>query len=101
MKFISTRGQTDSVSFGEAVAIGLAPDGGLFLPESLPDISGRLAGWRNLSYPELCHEYLSLFATDIPPEVLRQLIQRSYATFTYTDTAPLRRLDDRLHVLEL
>jgi threonine synthase len=101
MRFISTRGQTDPVSFGEAVAIGLAPDGGLFLPETLPEVSSRLAAWKNLSYAELCHEYLSLFATDIPSEVLRRLIQRSYATFTYTDTAPLRKLDDRLYVLEL
>jgi threonine synthase len=83
------------------VAIGLAPDGGLFLPETLPDLTPRLAAWQGLSYPELCHQYLSLFATDIPGEVLQRLIQRSYATFTYTDTAPLRKLDDRLHVLEL
>jgi len=101
MKFISTRGQTDPVSFGEAVAIGLAPDGGLFLPETLPDLTPRLAAWKGLSYPELCHQFLSLFATDIPSEVLLRLIQRSYATFTYTDTAPLRKLDDRLYVLEL
>ena len=101
MKYISTRGQTDPVSFREAVAIGLAPDGGLFLPESVPDISSRLAAWKNLSYPELCHEYLSLFATDVPADVLQRLIQRSYATFTHPDIAPLRKLDDRLHVLEL
>ena len=52
MKFISTRGQTPPVSFSEAVALGLAPDGGLFLPESLPDLSGRWQGWAKLSYPE-------------------------------------------------
>jgi threonine synthase len=101
MKYISTRGQTDPVSFGEAVAIGLAPDGGLFLPESLPDISPRLAGWKNLSYAELCTEFLSLFATDIPREVLERLIHRSYGTFTHPEIAPLRKIDDRLYVLEL
>ena len=101
MRYISTRGQTDAVSFSEAVAIGLAPDGGLFLPESLPDITPRLAAWKNLSYAELCTEFLSLFATDIPEEVLSKLVHRSYATFTHPDIAPLRQLDDKLHVLEL
>ncbi len=101
MKFISTRGQSDPVSFSEAVAIGLAPDGGLFLPESLPDISPRLAAWKNLSYAELCHEFLALFATDVPEDVLEKLIHRSYATFTHPDIAPLRKIDDRIHVLEL
>lgn len=101
MKYVSTRGQTDPVSFGEAVAIGLAADGGLFLPESLPDISPRLAAWRNLSYADLAVEFLSLFATDIPRETLEQLVHRSYGTFTHPEIAPLRKLDDRLYVLEL
>jgi threonine synthase len=101
MRFISTRGQTAPVTFSQAVAIGLAPDGGLFLPESLPDISPRLAAWRNLSYAELCTEFLGLFATDVPAEVLEQIVRRSYATFTHPEIAPLRKLDDRTHVLEL
>ncbi len=101
MKYISTRGQTDPVSFNEAVAIGLAPDGGLFLPESLPDITPRLAAWKNLSYAELCTEFLSLFATDIPEDVLSKLVHRSYGTFTHPDIAPLKKLEDKLYVLEL
>lgn len=101
MKYISTRGQAEPVSFGQAVAIGLAPDGGLYLPESLPDITPRLPAWRNLSYAELCTEFLSLFATDIPGEVLERLVHRSYATFTHPEIAPLRKIDDRLYVLEL
>ena len=101
MKYVSTRGLTDPVSFNEAVAIGLAPDGGLFLPESLPDITPRLAAWENLGYADLCYEFLRLFATDIEPAVLRGLVHRSYGTFTHPDIAPLRKLDDRLHVLEL
>jgi len=101
MKFISTRGQTEPHTFSQAVAVGLAPDGGLFLPESLPDITPRFAAWRNLSYAALCHEFLSLFATDVPPEVLEHLIRRSYATFTHPEIAPLKKLDDRTYVLEL
>ncbi len=101
MKFISTRGHTPPVSFTEAVAIGLAPDGGLFLPESLPDISPRLAAWKNLSYAELCADFMALFATDVPEEVLERVVHRSYATFTHPDIAPLRKLDNGLYVLEL
>jgi len=101
MKFISTRGQTEPVSFLTAVAQGLAPDGGLYLPESLPDLSPRLKGWENLSYAELCTEFLGLFATDVPEDVLAKLVHRSYATFTHPEIAPLRRLDDRTYVLEL
>lgn len=101
MKFISTRGQTEPHSFAEAVAVGLAPDGGLFVPERLPDISPCLAAWQNLSYAELCTEFLSLFATDIPDDVLRPVIHRSYAHFTHPEIAPLQKLDDRTYVLEL
>ncbi|MBA4138697.1 MAG: threonine synthase [Opitutus sp.] len=101
MKFISTRGQSPPVSFREAVAIGLAPDGGLYLPESLPDISPRLRAWVNLSYAELCTEFMSVFATDVPEDVLSHLVHRSYATFTHPEIAPMRRLDDRTAVLEL
>jgi threonine synthase len=101
MKYISTRGQAEPVAFTRAVALGLAPDGGLFLPESLPDISPRLAAWKNLSYAELCAEFLKLFATDVPEDVLDRLVRRSYARFTHPDIAPLRRLDERTWVLEL
>ncbi|HLP25587.1 MAG TPA: threonine synthase, partial [Acidobacteriota bacterium] len=101
MKFVSTRGQSPAVSFTEAVALGLAPDGGLFLPEALPDLSPRLRGWNELSYADLCAEFMGVFATDIPDGVLARLVRRSYATFTHPEIAPLRRLDERLYVLEL
>jgi threonine synthase len=54
MKFFSTRGQTQPVRFSEAVATGLAPDGGLYLPETLPDFSGDLGRFSGLNYAELC-----------------------------------------------
>ena len=101
MRFISTRGQTEPKTFTEAVAIGLAPDGGLFLPEHLPDISGQLAKWAKLGYADLCFEFLRLFATDIEPAVLRGLIQKSYRSFSGPDIALLKKLEDKLYVLEL
>lgn len=101
MKFISTRGQTPALGFSDAVATGLAPDGGLFLPEALPDLSGNLRGWEKLGYAELCFEFLKIFATDIPPETLRAIIGQSYTKFADPAIAPLKPLAKNLYVLEL
>ena len=101
MKFISTRGQTPSLGFSDAVATGLAPDGGLFLPETLPDFSGQLAAFENLSYAELCFEFMRVFATDIPAATLRTIVDASYTTFADPAIAPLKPLGKNLYVLEL
>lgn len=102
MRFISTRGQTPALGFSDAVATGLAPDGGLFLPEQLPDLSGELARFeRCRSYAELCFEFLRIFATDIPAETLRGLIAQSYTRFDHPEIAPLKPLAKNLYVLEL
>ena len=55
MKFVSTRGQSEPVGFTEAVALGLAPDGGLFLPQKLPNLAPHLAGWESLGFADLAH----------------------------------------------
>ena len=101
MRFISTRGQTEPHSFSDAVAAGLAPDGGLFLPESLPDLGGELDHFATLDYAGLCFEFLSRFATDIPAGTLRALVDRSYSAFSHPEAAVLRRLSSRVLVLEL
>ena len=102
MKFISTRGQTPALGFSDAVATGLAPDGGLFLPETLPAFTA--SDWERLAaldYAGLCFEFLRQFATDLPPETLRTLVAKSYAAFAPHELAPLRQLDARTYVLEL
>jgi len=72
MKYISTRGATARKQFSEVLLMGLAPDGGLMLPEQYPQIDrATLDQWRTLSYPELAFEVMSLFATDIPADDLR------------------------------
>ena len=102
MKFLSTRGQSPSLGFSDAVATGLAPDGGLYLPETLPAFTAAdLARFAPLSYPELCYEFMSRFATDIPADTLRALIAKSYTTFSHADIAPVVKLDDQTYVLEL
>lgn len=101
MLYLSTRGQTPALGFSDAVATGLAPDGGLFLPESLPDFSGDFARFEKLSYAELCFEFLRVFATDIPAGTLRRLIAQSYTRFDHPQIAPLKPLAKDLYVLEL
>jgi threonine synthase len=101
MKFVSTRGQTEPHSFLEAVKIGLAPDGGLFVPESLPDLSGELRSWAGKSYPELCAAFFRHFATDIPESDLKELIVDAYSCFDHKEHAPLVKLDAKIDVLEL
>ena len=101
MLYLSTRGQTPALGFSDAVATGLAPDGGLFLPEKLPDFSSDLRRFEKLGYAELCFEFLRVFATDIPAETLRSLIAQSYTRFDHAEIAPLRPLAKNLYVLEL
>jgi len=101
MKFLSTRGQCPEVTFSEAVATGLAPDGGLYLPVELPDITACLPDWSGLSYPRLCAEFMKLFASDMPADTLERIVMRSYQSFSRKEIAPLVKLDDHLHVLEL
>ncbi len=101
MKYLSTRGQTRPHTFSEAVEAGLAPDGGLFLPESLPDISGRLAGWASLSYAELAAEFFELFAPEIPAAEWQAMTREAYSKFDSPDVAPLRKITEKTYVLEL
>jgi threonine synthase len=101
MFYISTRGQTRPHTFSEAVEAGLAPDGGLFLPEILPSIAGRLAGWESLSYAELAAEFLSTFGPEIPLEEWHTLTAEAYRRFDTPEVAPLKKLSDQTYVLEL
>lgn len=100
MEYISTRGQTAAMPFLEAVMTGQAPDGGLLVPSAVPRVHGRLAEWRELGYVDLAYEILTLFADDIPQSALRELVQRSYATFDTPEVTPVRNVGD-LFVLEL
>ena len=108
MRYVSTRGGGAPVRFRTALMAGQAADGGLLMPERLPDLSGRLEAWRALSYPALAFEILRLFADDVPEADLRGLIDRSYfhareeggAGFDTPEIVPLVPLGD-LYLLEL
>ncbi len=99
MRYISTRGETEPLSFSDAVLTGMAPDGGLLLPESIPDVRNKLGAWRELPYTDLAHEVIRLFA-DMGDDVLSDLLKRSLSTFRDPEVTPLRAVGD-VHILEL
>ena len=104
MKYVSTRGGMTPQPFSDVLLEGLAPDGGLAIPDTLPQISAQtLEAWRSLSYADLAFEVLSLFVTDIPPDDLRSLIHRAYNAdvFGSDEIVPLKKLDDQLTLLGL
>jgi threonine synthase len=101
MKYQSTRGQVKNISFKQAVMMGLAEDGGLLLPESIPQLTpGDLDALTKLAYPELAFQVMSYFIEDIPSAKLKDLIDRSYSSFTHPDITPVVQ-HDGLHILEL
>lgn len=101
MQYISTRGQTRPHSFSEAVEAGLAPDGGLFLPEKLPSIADKLPEWSQLTYPQLAAEFFTLFAPEISNAEWHELTAQAYARFDSPDVAPLKKITDKTYILEL
>ncbi|AZY49472.1 threonine synthase [Bordetella avium] len=104
MKYVSTRGGMAPLDFSDILLEGLAPDGGLAVPQELPHIdAATLESWRGLSYAELALEVLSRFATDIPKDDLRQLTAAAYngRVFSSDEIVPLRPLADGLQLLGL
>ena len=100
MKYVSTRGQVEPVPFQQAVLMGLADDGGLLIPEAIPDASGRLEQWRGLDYAGLAFEVMRPFATDLPEADLRALVEATYGPAYGGPVAPTVRVGP-VHVLEL
>ena len=101
MLYLSTRGHPDRKRFCEILLEGLAPDGGLYLPERYPQVdAATLARWRGLSYADLAFEILSLYIDDIPADDLRALCRKTYTAkvFGTTEIVPLRKLEDGVYL---
>ncbi|MGZ5133196.1 MAG: threonine synthase [Caldimonas sp.] len=104
MRYLSTRGDAGGRAFSEILLEGLAPDGGLYLPERYPSVdAATLARWRGLAYPELAFELLSLYIDDVPATDLRAMLARAYSREVFGDAriVPLRRLEPGVFVLGL
>jgi len=101
MRYISTRGKVDSLSFKDAVLMGLADDGGLLLPEQFPMFSlPEIKALGKLSYSELAFEIMSLYSEGLPNSQLKDIINRSYQTFSHPEITPVIKKGD-LYILEL
>ena len=108
MYYISTRSaSTDNTApkrFCEILLEGLAPDGGLYLPDHYPQVdAATLERWRGLSYAELAFEVLSLYIDDIPAPDLKAICLKTYTAqvFGTPEIVPLRALEPGLYLLAL
>lgn len=101
MLYLSTRGHPDRKHFCEILLEGLAPDGGLYLPERYPRVdAATLAKWRGLPYADLAFEILSLYIDDIPAEDLRAICRKTYTqeVFGSPEIVPLRGLEEGVYL---
>jgi len=103
MRYISTRGQAPSLSFEDVLLTGLASDGGLYVPETLPQFSHEeIASWSKLNYADLAHKILLPFVeADVSSSELKMMVDETYAGFNHKAVAPLVQLDKNEWVLEL
>jgi threonine synthase len=104
LKYLSTRGEAAGRGFSDILLEGLAPDGGLYLPDRYPRIDAvTLAHWRGLSYPRLAFELMSRYVDDVPAEDLRRIVEKTYTAEAFGDAriAPLRALGAGVFVLGL
>lgn len=100
MNYISTRGGGEPLRFCDTVLTGLARDGGLYLPAEIPDARMHLSEWAKLDYPDLACAVMSLFVDDLPRDVLRRLLRRSYSVFRHDAVTPVVPVGP-IHMLEL
>ena len=100
MKYVSTRGETAPMPFSQAVLTGLAPDGGLLVPDHFPNVADKLDAWCTLSYVELAQQIFRLYVDDIPGDDLDAIVADAFATFDHPDIVPIVDLGD-FGVLEL
>ncbi|EEX15296.1 threonine synthase [Citreicella sp. SE45] len=103
MRYISTRGQAPALSFEEAMLSGLARDGGLYVPETVPTMSADdIRALHGLSYEETAFRVMRPFVGDgFTDETLGDLITRAYAGFGHNARAPLVQLAPGHFLLEL
>ena len=101
MRYLSTRGHADRQRFCDILLEGLAPDGGLYLPEQYPQVdSATLEKWRSLPYADLAFEVLSMYIDDIPAADLKAICRKTYTQEVFGTQAivPLRHLEPGLYL---
>ncbi len=103
MRYVSTRGASPAVGFVDAVLGGLAPDGGLYIPEEWPSFSGeQIASFAGRPYHEVAAAVIGAFAGDeIGPADLLEMCREAYATFKHAAVVPLVQIGPQAFLAEL
>ena len=104
MRYVSTRGGMAPARFCSILLEGLAPDGGLVVPERYPVVTLKdLHRWADLPYAELAFEVIRRYTDDIPEADLRRLLERTYTAEVFGTEAitPIKTLEPGLHLLAL
>ena len=103
MLYKSTRGESPIVPFSDVLLGGLAPDGGLYMPENFPKFSiDEINSWSNLEFHELASKILFPFVEgEIEKDVFNKLVQESYEVFDIDEVVALKKFDENRWVLEL
>ena len=103
MKYISTRGNAPALNFEQVLLTGLAADGGLYVPETLPQFSAKdIAEMAGMDYPQLAQRIISPFVDDcIPADDLKAILEETYAEFRHNAVAPMVQIARNQWVLEL
>ncbi|MEP1611047.1 MAG: threonine synthase [Roseobacter sp.] len=103
MRYISTRGTAPVLNFEEAMLSGLARDGGLYVPETIPELSANeIAAMEGQSYEEIAFTVMHPFVGDTFTDAeFRAIIERAYKGFGHAARAPLKHLDHGHFLLEL
>lgn len=99
--YSSTRNSEKKITASQAILKGLADDGGLFVPESIPALDVSVEELSKMSYQQVAYEVMKLFLTDFTEEELKNCINRAYdSKFDTTEIAPLK-FADGAYYLEL
>lgn len=102
MRYRSTRGASQTWSLMEGFLLGLAPDGGLLVPEHFPRVDEQtLRTWSRYSFAQLCDAIFRLFGLDLDDRVWQRIVADTVAAFDHPEVTPVTQLDDRTAMLEL
>ena len=101
IKYVSTRGDKEKVTASQAILRGIAPDGGLYVPEAFPKLDKSLTELKGLNYRQIAYEVMKLFLTDFTEEELKSCIDSAYdSKFDTEEIVPMKKADG-LTYLEL
>ena len=99
IKYVSTRGDKEKVTASQAILRGIAPDGGLYVPETFPKLDKSLAELRGLNYREIAYEVMKLFLTDFTEEELKACIDSAYdSKFDTEEIVPMKEADGLIYL---